>query len=67
MTTTITDLHGRSLLRETDLTAAEFLYLVELGGTGPVAEAGRTANAAPRRQEHRADLREDIDAYPVSI
>lgn len=26
------DLHGRSLLKETDLTAEEFLYLVELGG-----------------------------------
>ena len=31
MTTTIPDLRGRSLLRETDLTAAEFRYLVELG------------------------------------
>src|SRR6201988_252412 len=31
MTTTIPDLRGRSLLRETDLTADEFLYLVELG------------------------------------
>ena len=31
MTTTTTDMRGRSLLRETDLTAAEFLYLVELG------------------------------------
>lgn len=31
MTTTIPDLRGRSLLQETDLTAAEFLYLVELG------------------------------------
>ena len=26
------DLHGRSLLKETDLTAEEFLYLVDLGG-----------------------------------
>jgi ornithine carbamoyltransferase len=31
MTTTIPDLRGRSLLRETDLTAAEFLYLIDLG------------------------------------
>jgi len=31
MTTMIADLRGRSLLQETDLTAAEFLYLVELG------------------------------------
>jgi ornithine carbamoyltransferase len=28
---TAIDLHGRSLLKETDLTRAEFLYLVELG------------------------------------
>ena len=28
----VTDLYGRSLLKETDLTAEEFLYLVELGG-----------------------------------
>jgi ornithine carbamoyltransferase len=27
----MTDLHGRSLLKETDLTADEFLYLVDLG------------------------------------
>ncbi|MGD0683552.1 MAG: ornithine carbamoyltransferase [Streptosporangiaceae bacterium] len=44
------DLHGRSLLKETDLTAEEFLYLVDLGGQCAVAKhlGQRSARLAGR-------------------
>jgi len=44
------DLHGRSLLKETDLTAEEFLYLIDLGGQLAVAKhlGQRSARLAGR-------------------
>ena len=60
------DLRGRSLLKEIDLSAGEFLYLVDLGGRLRADKrAGRRAPAG--RPEHRADLREDLHAHPLGL
>ena len=42
------DLHGRSLLKETDLTAEEFLYLVDLAGTCAPRNASASGSTGSR-------------------
>ena len=61
-----TGLRGRSLLKETDLSPGEFLYMVELGSR---LRAEKRRGVAPRRLAGRniADLREDLDADPLGV
>ena len=61
------DLHGRSLLKEVDFTKEEFLYLVDLAAAAPPGEARRDRGPEAARAQHRPDLREGLDPYPVGL
>ena len=55
------NLRNRSFLKELDFTPAELKFLLKLSADLKAAKYGGYERAAPGRQEHRADLREDLD------
>ena len=61
------DLAGRHFLKELDFTAEEFAVLVELAAELKAAKKAGHRDAAAARQEHRADLREDLHPHPLRL
>ena len=61
------DLHGRSLLKVTDLNAEEFLFLVDLARQLRADKRRGRDRAAAGGPQHRPDLREDLHPDPVRV
>ena len=61
------NLQGRNLLKETDLSAAEFLYLVDLGERLRLQKRMGLREQPAGRPQHRAHLREDVDQDPFGV
>ena len=60
-------LEGRHFLKELDFTAEEFRDLLDLAAELKAAKHGGHRGQRLRRQEHRADLREDLDPHPLRL
>ena len=62
-----TDLQGRSFLKELDFTPEELAVLLDLSADLKAAKYAGTERPRLARQEHRADLREDVDAHALRV
>ena len=61
------NLKGRNFLKELDFTPEEFKFLLWLSKELKAAKIRGLRTAAHDGQEHRADLREDLDAHALRL
>ena len=61
------NLKNRSFLKEIDFTPREFRYLLDLSAATETRQIRRHRDRASDGQEHRADLREDLDPHPLRL
>ncbi len=61
------NLRNRSFLKELDFTPEELRFLLKLSAELKASKYGGLRKAAAGREEHRAHLREDVDADPYLL
>ena len=60
-------LKNRSFLKLLDYTPAEIEELLDLAADLKAKKKAGVRHDAPARQEHRADLREDLHPHPLQL